>query len=98
MSISVQTMVANTRVQSGLRGNQYYTDDQIIALLSDGGSELYDIFTAANQMYVISPYNFTTSNGATNTDPTLGAVGPKVNLPSDFQQGHSMDIFPDTFQ
>jgi len=98
MSISVQTMVANTRVQSGLRGNQYYTDDQIIALLSDGGSELYDIFTAANQKYVISPYNFTTSNGATNTDPTLGAVGPKVNLPSDFQQGHSMDIFPDTFQ
>jgi len=85
--VTVADLVARTRLESGLRNNQYWTNDDIVLALSQAGAELYDIFTSANQHYVISEFDFTTT----------GPSDSIVTLPSDFQQGHSLDIYPQTY-
>lgn len=85
MAVTVDSLVAPARLESGLRDNAYYSADQIIGYLSNGGAELYDIFTQANQHYVVSSYDFTTT----------GPASAVVSLPPRFQQGHSLEIYPD---
>lgn len=82
--MSLDDLVARARLESGLRANAYYADDQIIRYLDAGGAELADIFTQANQHYVIKEFDFTTT----------GPSSAIVTLPTDFQQGHSLEIFP----
>ena len=83
--VSLADLIARARLESGLRNNAYYDSDQIIRYLDAGGSELSDIFTQANQHYVISTFDFTTA----------GIADAIVTLPDDFQQGHSLEAFPD---
>ena len=83
--VSLTDLIARARLESGLRANAYYDDDQIVRYLDAGGAELADIFTNANQHYVISTYDFTTT----------GPASAIQALPADFQQGHSLEIFPD---
>ncbi len=87
-TVALQDLIDRTRTESGLRNNPYYTDAKLIDYLNAGGSELYDLFTATNQKYVISTYDFTVT----------GPSDAVVALPDDFQQGHSLDIYPDTAQ
>lgn len=84
-ALTLDELIERARLESGLRNNAYYDSDQIIRYLNAGGSELYDIFTAANQHYVISQHDFTTT----------GQSDAVVDLPDDFQQGHSLEIYPD---
>lgn len=83
--VALSELLERTRLESGLRNNSYYDTSQIIRYLNAGGSELYDLFTAANQKYVISEFDFTTT----------GQSDAVVDLPEDFQQGHSLEIYPD---
>lgn len=83
--VSLDDLIARARLESGLRTNAYYDSDQIIRYLDAGGAELADIFTNANQHYVISQFNFTTA----------GQADAIVSLPTDFQQGHSLEVYPD---
>lgn len=84
--VGLDELIERVRLESGLRNNAYYSSDQIVRYLNAGGAELYDLFTNANQHYVISTFDFTT----TGPDDAI------VELPEDFQQGHSLDIYPDT--
>lgn len=83
--VSLDDLIARARLESGLRNNAYYDSDQIIRYLDAGGSELSDIFTQANQHYVIKTFDFTTT----------GITDAIVTLPDDFQQGHSLEAYPD---
>lgn len=85
--ILVSSLVADTRVISGVRNNQVWTDDNIAMALSDAGSELYDEFTETNNHYNISTFLFTLAGGiGHNSTPQ----------PTDFQQGHSLELNPNT--
>lgn len=85
----VAALVADVRTDSDLVLSQVYVDSQIATLISDAASDLYDRFTQANQHYNISTFDFT----------LVGGVGANsVNLPADFQQGHSVDVNPNTSQ
>jgi len=86
--VALDDLIARARLESGLRANAYYDNDQIVRYLDAGGAELADIFTAANQHYVIKEFDFTT---------TGGSAAAIVSLPSDFQQGHSLEIYPQTY-
>src|SRR3954471_6248199 len=83
-AIDVTELVARARVESGLRNNAYYDDDKIVVALNSGGSELWDLFTVENQKYAISEFDFTVT----------GPADALVTLPDDFQQGHSLEIYP----
>lgn len=83
--VTLDELIERARTESGLRNNAYYDSDQIIRYLNAGGSELYDLFTTANQKYVIDEYDFTTT----------GQSDAVVSLPDAFQQGHSLEIYPD---
>lgn len=84
-TVDLVELEARARLESGLRNNAYYDSASIIRYLNSGGSELYDIFTTANQHYVITTFDFTTTGQASAITP----------LPTDFQQGHSLEIYPD---
>src|SRR6185436_14633797 len=83
--VTIDELIERSRLESGLRTNAYYDTAQILRYLNAGGAELQDIFTAANQKYIISEFDF----------PTTGQADAIVELPEDFQQGHSLDIYPD---
>lgn len=83
----VSSLVAEVRTDSDLNTSQVVTDQQIAGMISDAGSALRDVFTSANQKYDISTFDFTLPGG-------IG--GNSIPLPSDFQQGHSVDINPNT--
>lgn len=85
----VADLAADVRRDSDLNSSQIYSDDDIATLISDAGSSLRDVFTGANQHYDVSEFAFT----------LVGGVGQNaVNLPADFQQGHSVDVNPGTSQ
>ena len=85
----VADLAADVRRDSDLNSSQIYSDDDIATLISDAGSSLRDVFTGANQHYDVSTFAFT----------LVGGVGQNaVNLPADFQQGHSVDVNPGTSQ
>lgn len=86
-SVPVTDLITRARLESGLRTNAYYDDTSITRYLDAGGAELADIFTQANQHYVISEFDFTTT----------GQASAIVSLPDDFQQGHSLEIFPQVY-
>lgn len=85
----VADLVATVRTDSDLGVSQIYLDQQIATLISDAGSSLRDVFTGTWQHYDVSEFPFT----------LVGGVGQNtVNLPADFQQGHSVDVNPGTAQ
>lgn len=80
-------LVAQVRTDSDLVLSQVYTDAQLATVISDAGSDLRDVFTATNQKYDISTFDFS----------LVGGIGlNSINLPLDFQQGHSIDVNPAT--
>lgn len=86
MSVLVSQLVADTRVLSGLRSNQLFTDAQIAALLSDASGELHDEMVASFQHYFVSKFDF-----------TLTGAGPGNNLvalPADFEKDNSLERNP----
>lgn len=86
--IGIPELEERARLESGLRNNAYYDPAQILRYLNAGGAELHDLFTAANQHYNVREFDFTT----TGPDDAI------ITLPVDFQQGHSLDIYPGTNQ
>jgi hypothetical protein len=93
-TILTSTLVADTRLMSDLKDNQVCTDDEIAGYLSDAGSELYDIFTDENQYYDISTFDFTLSGGVGDANGINS--WDLSGTPGDFQQGHSLELNPDT--
>ena len=77
------------RLESDLNLSQVFDADQLVTVISDAGSSLRDVFTSTNQYYDIKTFDFTLTGGN-------GANS--VTLPQDFQQGHSIDVNPDTAQ
>lgn len=86
MSVLVSQLVADTRVMSGLRSNQLFTDVQIVSLLSDGGAELYDMLVDAFQHYFVSKFDFTLAAGTAGSNI--------VALPADFEKDNSLERNP----
>jgi hypothetical protein len=86
LTFDIPDLIARTRLESGLRENAYYDTDQILKNLNTGGSELHDRIVGTNVKYIISEFDFTTT----------GIANAVVDLPADFQQGHSLDINPGT--
>lgn len=94
MSILLTQLVADTRILSDTVNVLSVTDTNVAMLLSDAGAELYDIFTAENNHYNISTFDFTLSGGVGTTNG-LNSWDLSAT-PGDFQQGHSLEINPNT--
>lgn len=87
ISYLVQKLVEQVRTDSDLNNSQVYTDDDLAQVISDAGSDLYDVFTGTWQKYNIKTFPFTLEGG----------VGfNAADLPDDFQQGHSIDVNPES--
>ncbi len=84
MAITVQNLVNDVRVMSGLRDNQYFTDNQIVTLLSDANQELHDTIMRANEHHLMRSFDFSLLGGT-------GVGNDQMPLPDDFMQGHSVD-------
>lgn len=65
MSTLVSDLIAQARLQSGLRNNQLFSDDQIAGLLTEGYSDLRDKVDARLAFWFKSTYDFTLSAGNT---------------------------------
>lgn len=91
MYITVQQLVDEIRLISGLRANPLYSDQDIADLASDCWQELYDKFVAANQHYNVSTFDFTLTGGG-----VAGLGVNQVELPSDFQLGNGLELYPET--
>ena len=63
MSVPVSTMIANTRVMSGLRSNQLFSDNQIAVLLTDGWGDFRDKVVARLAYWFRKVVNFTLAGG-----------------------------------
>jgi hypothetical protein len=63
MAVTVQSIVDDARVLSGLRNNSYFSDTQIASLVNDTQKELWDIFTAQVSGWFRSVLNFTLAGG-----------------------------------
>jgi hypothetical protein len=85
MTVLLQSLIDATRTVSGLKNNQSWLDSDIAIAISDAGSEFYDKFTATNQHYNITPFDFTLAGGV---------GGNSVPLPDNFQQGHGLELNP----
>ncbi len=85
MSTPLTSLIEETRLLSGLRSNQLYTDAEIATMLSDLWQELFDRFVSANQHYRIKQFDFSLAGG-------VGANS--VDLPSDFQLGNGLEMDP----
>ncbi len=85
MATTLSSLVTETRLLSGLRDNQLYTDAELATMLSDLWQELFDRFVAANQHYRIKTFDFTLAGGVD---------GNSVDLPSDFQLGNGLEMDP----
>src|SRR5262245_44774924 len=85
--VTIDELIERTRLESGLRNNAYYDEDQILRYLNAGGAELHDLFVTTNEKYLIAEFDFATT----------GPTDSIVDLPDDFQQGHSLDINPSIF-
>lgn len=85
MSTSLASLVSETRLLSGLRSNQLYSDAEIATMLADCWKDLYDKFVQANQHYRIKTFTFT----------LVGGQGlNSVDLPDDFQLGNGLELNP----
>ncbi len=85
MSTTLSSLVSETRLLSGLRDNQLYSDAEIASMLSDLYAELYDRFVAANQHYSVVPFEFSLAGGV---------GGNSVDLPADMQLGNGLELDP----
>jgi hypothetical protein len=72
-------MVANTRVQSGLRSNLLFSNDQIATLLTDGWGDFRDKVVARLAYWFRKVYTFTLAGG-------VGANTVDLTLIPDLQQ------------
>lgn len=92
----VSDLVAAVRTDSDLNASQVYTDDEIATLISDAGSDLRDLFTQTNQHYDIATFDFSLSGGLGDAEG-VNSIDLSIT-PGDFQQGHSVDVNPNTAQ
>lgn len=63
MAVSVATLVARTRIASGLRNNQLFSDDQIAELLSDAYADMRDVLIVRFAGWFSARYAFTLAGG-----------------------------------
>lgn len=74
MAVLVQTLIDQARVLSNLKGNQFYSDNDIGNFINDAALELKDIFDEAYEHYFALTQDFTLAGGigantiALNTD------------------------------
>lgn len=87
MLITVQQLVDQIRVLSGLRRNNYFSDIEISEFADDGGKELADIFIAAQEHYFQTSLDFTLAGGV---------GGNTLALPDDFQRANILLLNPTT--
>lgn len=84
-TVTVQAVIADIRVQSGLRNNQLFDDDQIAELATDAQSELGDLFINAYEHYFQTTFPF-----------TIASPNSSVALPADFQKDNSLNRNPNS--
>lgn len=80
MGTTTQDLVAQVRLLSNLRRNNYFTDVDISEFIADGGKELGDIFIAAYEHHFQDEFDFSLTNGADGSGSNV------VPLPADFQK------------
>lgn len=81
-SILVTDLIAQVRTLSGLRNNQVLLDSDIVSLINDAGSELYDDVEGSFQAHFVTTFDFTLTT--TNSVP----------LPADFKRDNSLTYNP----
>src|SRR4051812_36336527 len=89
-TITVQQLIDETRVLSGLNDNQYLDDDAILVLLNDAYKELDDTFTSSMQHWRRKEYDFTLAGGVDGNSLDLSTDVP------DFQLTQGVDDLSDT--
>ncbi len=83
--ITVDDLIADIRVMSGLRNNQLFSNDQIQQMVIDAGDELYDDVEGTFEHYFIDTFDF-----------TIAAGESAVDLPESFKRDNSLTRNPDT--
>lgn len=63
MSVSVADLIAKTRLNSGLRNNQLFSDDQIATILSDAFADLRDKMIVRFAYWFRKTFDFTLAGG-----------------------------------
>jgi hypothetical protein len=86
MSVSVVSLIAQTRLDSGLRNNTLFSDAQIAGLLTDAYADLRDkLIVRFAYWFKAEPYEFTLGNGEGNNVLDLSLV-------PDFQMAQGLDL------
>lgn len=88
MSVLTSSLVADTRVMSGLRNNPFLSDMQIVSLLNDAYNELRDRFVAALEHWFKNTVTFTLS-GNTEGQNTFDLT----TIP-DYQMDQGLNWYP----
>lgn len=74
MAVSVETLIADTRLESGLRNNRVFSDDQIAGFLTNGFWALRDLMIAKFAYWFRAEYNFSLAGGVTGNVLELSEV------------------------
>lgn len=89
MSVLLTDMIAQVRVDSGLRGNPFYSDQQIAQKLTDGIMKLRDIFIASLAHWFRRSKRFTLEGGVDGSAFDLSLI-------PDFQMDQYLNRNPDS--
>jgi hypothetical protein len=85
MAVSVESLIAQTRLASGLRSNRLFSDDQIAEFLTDGYADLRDKLIVRFASWFKATVDFSLTNGE------AGSVFDLATVP-DFQMAQGLDL------
>ncbi len=78
MGVSVETLIAATRIDSGLRNNRYFSDDQIAEKLTDAYADLRDLMIVRFAFWFKKEFSFTLAGGIGGNILTLSENVPDL--------------------
>lgn len=80
MGISVASLISATRVDSGLRSNRLFSDDQIAEKLTDAYADLRDLMIARFAFWFKKTFDFTLTGGNGGNILTLSENVPDLEM------------------
>jgi len=86
MAVTVEDLIAQTRRESGLKNNQFYTDTDIITFLTEGYHDLRDMLVIRFAHWFKRTYEFSLAGGESANSINMETLVP------DFQMAQGLDL------
>src|SRR5690348_7182536 len=80
MGVSVASLIAATRIDSGLRNNRFFSDDQIAEKLTDAYADLRDRMIIRFAFWFKKTFNFSLAGGVGGNILTLSENVPDLEM------------------